>query len=65
MALRATWSAYGCRVPSPTWPRRHLRLRTQAVLFQVALLTIVLLIGLAVSTLVLRSDLEHQYWVSA
>jgi two-component system, CitB family, sensor kinase len=31
------------------------------VLFQVALLTIVLLIGLAVSTLVLRSDLEHQF----
>jgi len=31
------------------------------VLFQVALLTVVLLIGLTVSTLVLRHDLEHQF----
>jgi two-component system CitB family sensor kinase len=41
--------------------RPGLRLRTQAILFQVGLLTIVLAIGLAVSTLVLRRDLEHQF----
>ncbi|HEY8620143.1 MAG TPA: histidine kinase, partial [Dermatophilaceae bacterium] len=47
---------------SSTRPRRRgLRLRTQAVLFQVALLTVVLVIGLAVSILVLRRDLEHQF----
>lgn len=47
---------------SSTKPRRRrLRLRTQAVLFQVALLTVVLVIGLAVSILVLRRDLEHQF----
>lgn len=42
-------------------PRRGLRLRTQAVFFQVALLTIVLALSLAVSTLVLRRDLEQQF----
>jgi len=41
--------------------RPGLRLRTQAVLFQVGLLTIVLVIGLVVSALVLRRDLEHQF----
>lgn len=61
-ALRTARAAYGCGVLTSTKPRRHgLRLRTQAVLFQVALLTIVLVIGLAVSTLVLRRDLESQF----
>lgn len=49
-------------VPTTTWPpRRGLRLRTQALLLQVALLTIVLVLSLAVSTLVLRHDLESQF----
>jgi two-component system, CitB family, sensor kinase len=49
-------------VPSSTRPRRRgLRLRTQVLLFQVAILVIVLVISLAVSTLVLRHDLESQF----
>ena len=49
-------------VPITAWPpRRGLRLRTQALLLQVALLTIVLVLSLAVSTLVLRHDLESQF----
>jgi two-component system, CitB family, sensor kinase len=63
--LAALWTflaAYGCRVPSSTrLGRRPLRLRTQAVLFQGALLTIVLALCLVVSSLVLRRDLEGQF----
>jgi two-component system, CitB family, sensor kinase len=61
-ALWTFWRHTVVCVPFSARPgRRGLRLRTQAVLFQVALLAIVLVLCLAVSSLVLRRDLEGQF----
>ncbi|HZX01904.1 sensor histidine kinase [Kribbella sp.] len=52
----ATVTAGSTRLGPRSW-----RLRTQAIVFQAALLTSILLLCLVVSGLVLRSDLEGQY----
>ncbi|MGZ0152981.1 sensor histidine kinase [Kribbella sp. WER1] len=52
----ATVTAGATRLGPRSW-----RLRTQAIVFQAALLTIILLLCLVVSGLLLRSDLERQY----
>ena len=45
----------------PSRGRRRLPLRAQAILFQVAVLALVLVLATVVSTLVLRRDLEQQF----